>query len=109
MRSLRLLSLGLAASLFLGGTAFAMDLTAAKAKGLVGETPSGYIASVSGAAEVEALVADINSRRKDEYQRISAGNGQSVSVVEKLAAQKLYERIAPGEYYRDASGAWKRK
>lgn len=91
-------------------SAQALDLPSAKNAGKVGETPSGYIAPVGGGSpEVSALVADVNAKRKAEYQRISGENGQSVSVVEKLAAQKLYERLASGEYYQDAAGAWQKK
>jgi uncharacterized protein YdbL (DUF1318 family) len=109
MRSLRLPLCGLAASLLFSSAAWALDLDAAKAQGLVGETPSGYIAAVSPTAEATALVADINMRRRDEYLRISQGNGQPLSVVEQLAAQKLLSRVAPGEYFRNASGQWQRR
>lgn len=109
MTSLRTLCLGLAASLCFAGAAMALDLGSAKTQGLVGETPTGYVAAITATPEVSALVADINARRREEYQRISSGNGQPLNVVETLAAKKLYERIAPGEYFRDASGSWKRK
>lgn len=110
---MKLSSLSAAAlsAILIAAPAFALDFQSAKSQGLVGETLSGYIAPVGPAsAEVSAVVTDINAKRKAEYQRISAGNGQPLSVVEKLAAEKLYEeRLSPGDYYRDASGAWKRK
>ncbi len=95
----------------ISSAAFALDFQSAKSQGLVGETLSGYIAPVGTAnAEISTVVADINAKRKAEYQRISAGNGQPLSVVEKLAAEKIYEeRLSAGDYFKDASGAWKRK
>ena len=89
--------------------AMAIDLGAGKAQGLVGETPQGYIAAVKPTPEASALVADINARRRAEYQKISAGNGQPLTVVEKLAAQKLYEKAAAGDYLQSPSGQWTRK
>jgi uncharacterized protein len=91
--------------------AFAMSLDSAKNQGLVGERLDGYIGAVSSApnAETLSLVATINSARKDEYEKIAKRNGQPVSVVEKLAAAKLIERLDNGQYYMDKGGNWNRK
>jgi uncharacterized protein YdbL (DUF1318 family) len=109
MRPLRLLALSLAGYLTFSAAAFALDLATAKSSGLVGETPSGYIAAITVDGETTALVNEVNTRRREVYLQISNGNGQPLSVVEKLAAQKIYGELRSGEYFRDPSGAWQRK
>ncbi|MCH2547366.1 MAG: YdbL family protein [Alphaproteobacteria bacterium] len=91
--------------------AFAMSLDSAKAKGLVGERLDGYISAVSSSpsSDVASLVNTINSARKDEYAKIASRNGQPVSVVEKLAAAKLIERLDHGTYFMDKGGNWIKK
>lgn len=99
----------LGALLISASTAFALDLDAAKAQGLVGETRNGYVAAVNPTAEVNALVMSVNEARKAEYAAIAAQNGQDVSVVEKLAAAKAYELTAKGHFVKDAGGNWVKK
>jgi len=91
--------------------AYAVSLDAAKAQGLVGERLDGYIGTVSSSpsGEVTSLVSSINTARKAEYAKIAAKNGQPVSVVEKLAAAKLIERLNSGQYFMDKSGNWVKK
>lgn len=95
----------------LAAPAFAISLDAAKAQGLVGERLDGYISAVSSnpSGEVSSLVGTINAARKAEYGKIAAKNGQPVSVVEKLAAAKLIERLGSGQYYMDKAGNWVKK
>ncbi len=70
-------------------SAFALDLQSARSQGLVKENSSGYIEAVQSSSEVDALVSEVNAKRKKEYERISKENGQSVDVVGKLAAEQL--------------------
>lgn len=96
----------------LAAPAFAISLDEARASGQVGERPDGYIGAVSSApsADVIKLVDSTNRQRKAEYQKLAAQNGQSVTVIEKLSAEKLKnERLKPGQYYMDAGGGWKKK
>lgn len=95
--------------LFTANTANALDLTTAKAQGMVGEQINGYIGAVKSGNEVAALVAEINAKRKEAYKNISAENGQPLDVVESLAAKKLYEKLQASEYYQSESGAWVQK
>ena len=88
--------------------AFALDLHSAKQQGLVGETDSGYLAAVKPSAEVSALIEDINSQRKAEYQRIARQNGIAVSDVEKLAAKKAIAKTPDGQYVL-VGGQWRQK
>lgn len=91
--------------------AFAASLDDAKAQGLVGERIDGYVGAVASnpSGEISSLVSSINAARKAEYAKIAAKNGQPVSVVEKLAAAKLIERLGAGQYYTDKGGNWIRK
>lgn len=99
-----------AIALFLSiGTAHALSLSAAKSQGLVGELPTGYLGVVdNSSSEAKALVEDINAKRKDKYREISAQNGQPLNVVEKLAAQKVFEKASKGEYLKQG-GSWVQK
>lgn len=76
--------------------AFALDLHTARTAGQVQETPEGYISALKPTPEVNALVAEVNAKRKAEYTRISKQNGQSVEVVGKLAAPQIAKSIAAG-------------
>jgi uncharacterized protein YdbL (DUF1318 family) len=76
--------------------AAALDLHSARATGLVAETAEGYIKAVKPSAEVNALVAEVNAKRRAEYARISAENGQPIDVVGKLAAPQIAKSIAAG-------------
>ncbi|MCH2038677.1 MAG: YdbL family protein [Rickettsiales bacterium] len=97
-------------ALSISSTAHALDLQTAKSKGLIGEMHTGYLGVVEANKEVEALVADINAKRKAAYQKISNENGQPLHVVESLAAKKLYNKLKPSEYFMpDGSKDWQKK
>ena len=93
------------------GSAFALSLDGAKSHGLVGETPSGYLAAIPAdpASEVTELVQSINMKRKEQYSQIASKNGTSLKNVELLAGQKAIAKTSPGNYYRDNQGNWIRK
>ena len=92
------------------GGAFAMDLNAAKGQGLVGERPDGYLGAVAaGRTDVQALINDVNSRRRAQYQAIAQKRGTSLGAVEQFVGQKLISRAAPGEYVMTPGGQWVRK
>lgn len=99
----------LVALLFAGGHAMALELDDAKARGLVGEQPDGYLGVVQDTAEVRTLVTDINAKRRAEYQRIATANNVGLADVEKLAGGKAIEKTAAGNYVRGADGAWRKK
>ena len=98
-----------ALGLLLTAQAFAMELSQARAQGLVGETLDGYIAVVTPSADASAVVSDINARRREEYTKISKDNGQTVSVVGKVAAARIIAGLPAGSYYKGADGSWKKK
>ncbi len=106
-----LLLIGLLTVASWAGTAWSVTLEQAKAQGLVGEQPNGYLGLVAAnaSAEVQALVADINKKRKAEYQAIAQRNNTSLEAVEALAGKKAIERTPAGQYVRLPSGPWVKK
>jgi hypothetical protein len=88
---------------------FAMSLDEAKAKGLVGEKASGYLGAVSAPSEeVQALIADVNQKRRRAYQDIARRNGTDIKAVETLAGEKAIQNTKPGNYV-ESPGGWVRK
>ena len=90
-------------------SAWALDIHSAK--GLVGEANTGYLAAVGNApsADVKALVADINRKRKAEFQRTAEKTGATVEQVRFRFWELAVERTRPGHYYQDQQGTWKKK
>lgn len=96
------------ATLFFCGTALALDLDQAKDAGLVGEKDTGYLGAVVERPDVLALIADINAKRKVKYTQLAEKNNITLEQVEKLAAQKAYQKTQSGHYlYVD--GKWLEK
>lgn len=94
----------------IAGNAFAMDLHQARSQGLVGEKQDGFVAPVGNAnGDVKALVEEVNTARRADFQSISKKNQQPLDVVGNLAAQKIIGGLEPGEYYQNTSGKWVKK
>ncbi len=90
--------------------AWAIDIQTAKEQGLVGEANTGYLAAVGTPnAEVKALVADVNEKRKAEFERAAKKTGATVEQVRVRFYELAVQRTAAGHYYQDASGNWQRK
>jgi len=104
-----LLGMSLAGMLGFSTSLWAIDLQTAKNQGLVGETPSGYLAPVANSADARAVVAKVNKARKKHYQSIASRNGTSLEVVEILAGKKAIAKAARGHYVKNASGSWVKK
>ena len=97
------------AAILLGALpALALDLGQAKAQGLVGETNNGYLGAVKPSSSVNALVADINAKRKARYQKIAKQNSISLQAVEARAGLKAVEKTPVGEYVNTGAG-WQKK
>jgi uncharacterized protein len=73
--------------------ALALDLHGARAAGILGEKSDGYVQVLKSSAEADALASDVNTKRRAEYARISAENGQAVDVVAKLAAVEIAKKL----------------
>ena len=87
-RTITLILFGL---LLICSPATALDLSTAKAQGLVGETASGYLAPVKSTPEAQKLVKDINTKRKEHYKQIAQRNKTPLNTVEQLAGKKAIE------------------
>lgn len=87
------------------------SLDEAKVQGWVGEQANGYLGAVKpdAPAEIKSLIADINQKRKSEYQAIAQRNKTELQAVEALAAKTAIERTPAGQYVRLPSGEWVRK
>lgn len=99
----------LVAGLFIASQAFAMDLTQARSSGVVGEKLDGYVAVVKPSADAQALVSDVNARRRAEYGRISGENKQPIDIVARLAAEQIIQNLPAGSLYQAPNGAWVKK
>lgn len=90
--------------------AWAIDIQTAKEQGLVGEANTGYLAAVgTPSAEVKALVADVNEKRKAKFERTAKKTGATLEQVRVRFYELAVQRTAAGHYYQDASGNWQRK
>ncbi len=94
--------------LLLWTSAWALDLQAAKQGGLVGETPSGYLAVVQATPEATQLVQSINAQRRQEYAEIAKRNGIELKAVEQLAGKKAIDKTPAGQFVQ-VNGAWVKK
>ena len=91
--------------------AWAIDIRDAKEQGLIGEANTGYIAAVQSpaSAEVRALIADVNAKRKAQFSETAARTGATLTQVAYRFYELAVQRTAPGHYYQDASGQWTKK
>jgi uncharacterized protein len=105
----RFLTLAFLLNAALSFPAFALDLHQARSSGMVGEKLDGYAAALSATPEVQALVTDVNAKRRQEYERISKQNGQPIDTVAKLAAQEIFAKLTPGSSYQGTDGNWKKR
>lgn len=93
------------------GNVLAADLSSAKADGLIGEKPDGYLGLVvsSAPADVRALVDEVNAKRRANYQKIARETDAPVDEVEKVGGIKAIEKTKAGHFVMDDSGRWLRK
>jgi len=92
-------------------SAWAIDIKDAKAQGLVGEANSGYLAAVASpaSAEVRALIADVNEKRREQFERAAQETGATVAQVAHRFYELAVQKTMAGHYYQDAGGAWRKK
>ena len=84
------------------------QLDSAKQSGLVGETPSGYLAVVKAEGNAREIVEAINQARRQEYSRIAGKHNIPVAEVEAVAGKKAVEKTPAGQFVR-VGGKWVRK
>ena len=92
------------------GPAFAMDLSTAKDKGLVGETRDGLVAVINPPVDpnIRQMVERVNDGRMNVYEKTAKRQDIEVEQVQKLAAEKLYSKANSGHYLKK-NGGWVRK
>jgi uncharacterized protein YdbL (DUF1318 family) len=92
--------------------AYADALDDARAAGLVGERPDGYVDAVqpNPPGNVQQLITQINAERRKVYQQLAGEKGVPVEEVGALAAEKtIAQKLKPGMYYMNSSGQWVQK
>lgn len=103
------LAFGISASVFAMGLAEAKQkLDDVKQQGLVGETPTGYLAVVRAEGQAKEVVDAINDARREEYERIAEKHDISVTEVETVAGKKAIEKTPNGQYIK-VNGNWVKK
>lgn len=105
------IGLGLAAALLgTAGSAIAQRdpaYEAARAAGQVGEKTDGYLGVVgSPGAAVEALVRDINIKRKAAYTAKAQSTGSTIEDFAFTTGCNLIANTKPGEKYQAPGGSW---
>lgn len=104
-------SLFMTASLLLmSQLSLALSLDEAQSKGLLGENASGYLEMTPrGNEEAKTLMKKINDKRKEKYQSIAIKQKTDLKSIEKIAGEKITEKLQAGEFYKDANGQWHKK
>lgn len=91
--------------------AWAIDIRDAKTQGLVGEANTGFIVALQepASAEVRALVAEVNGKRKARFNETARKTGVTPAQVAYRFYELAVQRTAPGHYYQDSKGQWRKK
>jgi uncharacterized protein len=90
-------------------SASALSLDEAKAKRLVGERTDGYLGAVNTSnAETQALIADVNQKRREAYEDIAKRNRTPLTSVESLAGEKAIRNTKTGHFI-EGPGRWIKK
>jgi len=111
MKRITLIGLGLSLALTaVAGTAYAQRdpaYEAARASGKVGEKIDGYLGVVgSQGADVEALVRDINIKRKAAYTTKAGATGSTIEQFAFTTGCNLIANTKAGEKYQAPDGSW---
>ncbi|MFT5161889.1 MAG: hypothetical protein ACI9FJ_000457 [Alteromonadaceae bacterium] len=90
-------------------SAFALDLKQAKQQGLVGEMGNGYLGIVVNNADTQALIKDVNNKRKQVYIKLAKKNKITLKQVSALAGEKAQKKTAKGHFIKNAQDKWVKK
>ncbi|MBC6402756.1 MAG: YdbL family protein [Hyphomonadaceae bacterium] len=76
--------------------------------GLVGETATGYLQLVTGAADPKIVNAmnEVNIRRKSVYTELARRQNVQVKVVAALAGEKQIAKASRGDRVLTKEGRW---
>ncbi len=97
--------------LFAVQSAWAIDIHAAKDQGLVGESTTGYLAAVQSPAstEVNALIAEVNKKRKEQFEKTAQKTGTTLVQVQNRFYELAVQKTHAGHYYQASGGKWVKK
>jgi len=87
-------------------------ITAAKSKGVIGETATGYLAetgSGSTSAAERAAMNEVNIGRKSVYTRLARDQNVQIEVVAAITGEKQIAKAKRGEKVMTKSGKWTTK
>ena len=99
-----------AALLVASQLSFALTLNEARDKGMLGENASGYVElTPRGDASAQAVMDEVNSKRKAKYQSIAKQQKTGLANIEKIAGEKITGKLPAGQFYKDTSGKWNKK
>ncbi len=83
---------------------------AARENGQVGEKMDGFLGIVSGGnAALQAMVDDINIRRRAVYTQRAQAEGATLESYSLAAGCEAIARTEPGEMYQAPDGSWQRR
>lgn len=92
----------------MSGTALAQDYNAAKAAGLIGEKPDGYVGIVGSATpDLRRMVDDTNIKRKAVYAEKAKAERATVEEYAFTSGCLLIAKTQAGMKYQAPGGAWK--
>ena len=91
--------------------AMAIDLDTAKARGLVGEANSGFLAYVvkPPQADTMALVKSVNRKRRTLFNKSASRNGITATQVANRFYERAVKATKSGHFYQTAGGDWVKK
>ncbi|MGK0247305.1 MAG: hypothetical protein ACI910_000027 [Oleispira sp.] len=99
-----------ASLLMMSQLALALTLDEAQSKGLLGENARGYLEMTPrGNDEAKALMSNINAQRQTHYQSIADKQKMDLKSIEKIAGEKITNKLNTGEFFKDADGQWHKK
>ena len=59
--------------------------------------------------EVQALIAEVNAKRKAKFEETAAKTGATLEQVRVRFYQLAVQKTRPGNYYQDPDGRWMKK
>ncbi|RTE64937.1 DUF1318 domain-containing protein [Amphritea opalescens] len=89
--------------------AWAISLDDAKQQGMVGEQLNGYLGVVKSSSDVNALVKNINNKRREAYARKARKAGVDINIIELRVGERLIQRAPAGQYIQTPNGQWSKK
>lgn len=96
--------------LLMSQLSFALSVDEAQSQGLVGENASGYLElTPRGNSAAKTLIDNVNAKRKIRYQEIADKQKTELKSIEKIAGEKIINKLKSGEFYKDSDGQWHKK